>query len=428
VTNGKASVAIPANALAADSYVSVNPASGTLPNAPENMQILGGTAFDFGPTGLKFNTGTPATISIQYNAASMPPGVPESSISVYTLVSGAWVQVAGSSVSTVTHTVTLPVSHFSVYALICPAFTGQGVVYDVVDLGVPAGAIGATGLGLSSDGKVCGYSVNSDQTLHAFLWQDGQFVDLGKLEGDNGSVANGVNSSGIAVGYSNDPKEGAFPVMFDHGTVTQLDTEFGPGRGNVTAINDAGDYILAFAFFHDKQPTHFVGFVPSKEPTALNSSGSVAGTGEPQAAIWSNGHVQYVGILPGYDYATGVALSDSGILVGTAAVGGEDLPVGFIYRNGTMSKISPVTGDNILQPHGVNDSGAVVGVSSSQFITTRAFVYKDGVTTQLDTLISRATGWTIPIAYSINNKGQILALGVNGGAQHAILLNPKTGS
>lgn len=426
VTNGKASVGIPANALATDTRIAVNAASGTLPAPPTNMQILGGTAFDLGPTGLTFATGSPATLTIKYNVASLPPGVPESSIKIYTLVSGAWVLVSGSSVDTFSHAVTLPIAHFSVYALICPAFVGEGPIYNVVDLGLLPGDAGATPNGISSDGKVVGLSATAAGDLHAFLWDNGQLTNLGHREGDIWGQANDVNSSGVAVGISFPDSSNAFPVKFDHGVVTQLETQFGLVGGNATAINDPGDYIVSRAIFQKGKLTPFVGFVPSGESGALNNAGAVAGTADPDAAIWSNGSLQDVGILPGYDYSKGIALSDSGILVGTAAVAGEDLPVGFVYQGGTMTKIAPLTGDNIALPHGVNDSGTVVGTSSNGFITVRAFIYKNGVTQQLDSLISRATGWTIIHAYGINNKGQIIGLGVNGGAQHAILLNPKS--
>jgi len=426
ITNGKASVGIPANALAVDTRISVNVASGTLPPPPTNMQILGGTAFDLGPTGQTFAAGTPAVLTLKYNVASIPPGVPENTIKVYTLVSGAWVLVSGSSVDTFSHAVTLPIAHFSVYALICPAFVGEGAIFDVVDLGVLPGDAGATPKGISSDGKIAGLSATAAGDLHAFLWQNGQMTDLGHRPGDVWGLANDVNSSGIAVGMSFPDSSSAFPVKFDHGTVTQVDTQFGPVGGNATAINDVGDYIVSRAIFQNGKLTPFVGFIPSAESGALNNAGAVAGTSDPDASIWSNGKVKDVGILPGYDYSTGVALSESGILIGTAAVAGEDLPVGFVYEGSTMTKIPPLTGDNIVVPHGVNDSGTVVGTSSSNYITVRAFIFRNGVAQELSTLISRASGWTVIQAYGINNKGQIIGLGVNGGAQHAILLNPKS--
>lgn len=425
VSNGRASVRIPANALIADTRITVKPASGTLPPAPTHFQILGGTAYDFGPSGLTFVEGTPAVLTLTYSVASLPPGVPEDSIEVYTLVSGAWQKVAGASVNATAHSVSIPVGHFSVYALICPAFIGSGPTYDVVDLGLLPGDAGATPYGLSSDGKVVGLSTSAAGDLHAFLWQNGALTDLGHREGDIWSQANDVNSSGVAVGISFPDNSNAFPVKFENGTVTQLKTQFGFVGGTATAINDGGDYIVSRAIFRNGTLTPFVGFVPSGESGALNNVGDVAGTAEPDAAIWHDGSVRDVGVLPGYDYARGVALSESGILVGTAAVAGEDLPVGFLYRNGAMTKISPLAGDNILLPHGVNDAGTVVGTSSQGFITVRAFIYENGVTQELNSLISRATGWQILHAYGINDRGQIIGLGVNGGIQHAVLLNPK---
>jgi len=67
----------------------------------------------------------------------------------------------------------------------------------------------------------------------------------------------------------------------------------------------------------------------------------------------------------------------------------------------------------------------VVGTSSQGFVTAHGFIYQNGVTQSLDSLISHTTGWQITQAYGINNQGQIIALGTNAGVQRALLLKPK---
>lgn len=422
--DNKATVVIPAHALAEDTRVLVAAATGTLPQPPTNKVILGGTAYDLTPNSLAFST--PASLTIRYNPASIPAGVPETSLEIYTVASGQWQVVAGSSVDPVQHTVSVPLAHFSVYAVLAPAFVGSGPIYDVVDLGVLPGDGSSTPNGISSDGKVTGISTKADGTLHAFLWSNGILTDLGHREGDIWAIGNDVNASAVAVGISFPDNSNAFPVKFENGKVTQLETQFGFIGGVATAINDAGDYIVSNAIVKNGVLTGFTGFQPANRSGALNELGDVAGSADTHAAIWRSGTVIDAGILPGYDASAGTALSSDGRLVGTATVAGDANPVGFLYQNGEMTKISPVSGDNIVIPYGVNDEGKVVGTSSQGFVSVRGFLHQNGVTQDLNSLISHISGWQILHAYGINNRGQIIALGVNGGAQHAILLNPKS--
>ncbi|AIE85364.1 HAF repeat-containing protein [Fimbriimonas ginsengisoli] len=417
--NNKAVVVIPAHALAEDTRVLVAPFTGSLPAAPANKVIVGGTAFDLTPNSLAFST--PASVTIQYNPASLPPGVPESSLAIYTLASGAWQLVAGSTVDTGPHTVSVPLAHFSVYAVVAPAFVGSGPIYDVIDLGVLPGDAGSVPNGISSNGKVTGISTTADGILHAFLWSNGTMTNLGHRGNDIWAVGNGVNASGVAVGTSFPDSSNAFPVKFENGAVTQL----GSDEGTATAINDQGDYIVSNTVVHNGNVTHFIGFAPATRSGALNNSADVAGSATIDAAIWRNGSAVDVGVLPGFDASTGTAISDNGKLVGTATTTSDTNPQGFIWESGVFTRIPNLTGDDITIPYGVNDSGQVVGTSSQGFVSVRGFLYQNGVSQDLNSLISRTTGWQVLHAYGINNQGQIIAYGVNGGVQRAILLNPK---
>jgi probable HAF family extracellular repeat protein len=353
-------------------------------------------------------------------------GGPESTIAIYTVVSSAWQKVSGSVVDPVAHTVSVPVSHFSVYAAVCPQYIGSGPLYDVVNLGTLPGDAGSTPDGISSDGKVVGFSTSSQGVLHAFLWANSNISNMGTRPGDIWAIAYAVNASGVAVGISLPDNSNAYPVQFYQGQVTQLETAFGLIEGSATAINDHGDYIVGNAISQGATVTQLVGFTRSTSSGALNNSGSIAGSLQSHAAIWTNGGITDVGLLPDYDSTEGTAISNNGSLVGNADIGGSGKPVGFLYQGGTMSKVSPVTGDNIARPTGVNDAGQVVGTSTLDDAGTHGFVYQNGVTQRLSDLIDPQSGWQITYAYGINNAGQIIAKGFNNGSQQAILLNPKT--
>jgi len=64
-----------------------------------------------------------------------------------------------------------------------------------------------------------------------------------------------------------------------------------------------------------------------------------------------------------------------------------------------------------------------VGQVSNDPASARAFIWQNGVVTDLNTLISDP-GWVLTIATGINDGGQITGTGTFGGARHAFLLTP----
>lgn len=422
ISSGRATVVIPAEALESDTRITVTPASGTLPAAPNGYQVLSGTVFDLGPSGTTFST--PATLTLTYNPSSVPTGIASSTIGVYTVASGAWQLVSGSSVDETNHKVTVPLAHFSVYALLCPQATSTTARYDVIDLGALPGDVVATPYAISTDGRIGGLSTSASGDLHGFFWQNGSMFGLAPREGDKWSWVKAVNAQGSAVGISLPDASNAFPVLWQNGMVTQLGTT----AGQATALNDSGDYIVNQSIYRKGTLTAFSGFTPSTEAGALNGSGQVAGYVDANAAIWLDGSITTVGVLPGYDYARGLLVSEGGALVGTAANASDNLPVGFLYKNGSFTKIAPLAGDDIVLPHGVNDSGIVVGSSSKGFVTVRAFLFQNGITQPLDSLIGTTSeGWQILQANGINDKGQIIGVAIDkNSVNHGVLLQPKS--
>ena len=53
-----------------------------------------------------------------------------------------------------------------------------------------------------------------------------------------------------------------------------------------------------------------------------------------------------------------------------------------------------------------------------------AFIYKNGVMTDLNNLIDAESGWSLAFAIDINENGQIVGAGNYNGALHAYLLMP----
>lgn len=120
--DGKVSLSIPFGAIirtvgGQQIYdISVTPITNP-PPAPQNSSIIGMT-YNFEPSGVTFDS--PITLTFRYSDSDIPNGVDESNLIVacYDESAGKWVSLEGCIVDSVTNTITVPVSHFSRYAIL----------------------------------------------------------------------------------------------------------------------------------------------------------------------------------------------------------------------------------------------------------------------------------------------------------------------
>src|SRR6266566_7361115 len=116
---------IPAGALSQPTGITVLPA--IFPSGTSTSALVGGTAYDFGPTGTMF--ASPVMVSMQYNPANIPAGSAERMLRLFMLVNGVWQLVPGSRVDPVMHTVTAMTSHFSTYGVNASATVSGGGMF-----------------------------------------------------------------------------------------------------------------------------------------------------------------------------------------------------------------------------------------------------------------------------------------------------------
>ena len=126
---GDVVVAVPPNAVASGEEVpvTVDEVPPEDPTLPEATGELPGTVFDFGPVGTQF--AEPVRITVAYDPAIIPAGVPEEGLRLFTLVDGHWELLLDGSVDTGANTVTGFTDHFSTFgtlsiARFCPANPG----------------------------------------------------------------------------------------------------------------------------------------------------------------------------------------------------------------------------------------------------------------------------------------------------------------
>jgi len=338
-------------------------------------------------------------------------------------------------------------------------------LYSVVKLPSLGGT--SRGTAINDGGWVAGFSHPSDLIRHAALWRDGSILDLGTLGGPNQNssvVWPGLNNPGMIVGISEtaalDPLNedwscsAFFPTtthhiclgfVWDAGVMTPLPT-LGGYNGFATGVNNHGQVVgWAETPVHDPtcnapQVLQFraVMWEPKKgtatqlpplrgdstsAATAINDRGQAVGisgacdvaVGEFSAAhavLWDHGTVTDIGNLGGVAWNTPMAINESGVVVGFSDPPGDAdgsfNALAFRWTRQTgIDSLPMLPGDAFSEALGINGRGQVVGISFGGAAGSRAFIWQDGQTIDLNTLMIPGFPDHLIAAQDINDAGQI---------------------
>jgi probable HAF family extracellular repeat protein len=318
--------------------------------------------------------------------------------------------------------------------------------YSVIDLGTFNNVQSAQAFDVNDAGQVVGVAGGN----RAFIWQNGSKTDLGSLPGGTSAAASGINEASQIVGYSavTTPPTGRHAVMWSNGVITDLTPDLPANQeANATAINEAGQVVGQISY-----STAFLWQGGSRTPlgdlgggasaaTDINDSGVVVGgsytnqltpLGLMQHPFMWNGVMSDLGLFPGDDDGSAQAINNAGHIVGSSGRMDpetyEAFYRAFIYFNGVMTPL-PVPSPEAYASD-INDAGVVVGTMRAGGAVSKyhAWVYVDGVVTNLNTLIPSGTGLHIAFANGVNNAGQIAATAYDAQFHyHAVLLTPGTG-
>jgi probable HAF family extracellular repeat protein len=306
----------------------------------------------------------------------------------------------------------------------------------IADLGT-FGGNGSAAYSVNSRGQVVGVAANtieenpdfasfiavdfpSATQARAFRWQNGAMQDLGTLGGNDASATT-VNERGQIVGFSytnTTPNDTTgvptmHPFLWENGAMRDLGSLGGtlamPGSltflGGTRVLNDVGE-VAGTSMLDGDEVLH--------------------------AFFWSNGSITDLGTLGGRT-SEALAINNKSQVVGRARL--SDTPVvrhPFIWEKGHMTDLGMVSPCMNGTAFGINNQGQILGSLSGctgdpNDITfgTAFYVEAGQPMADLNTLITPSSDIHLVDAWNINDRGEILALGVlPDGTERAVLLLP----
>jgi probable HAF family extracellular repeat protein len=121
------------------------------------------------------------------------------------------------------------------------------------------------------------------------------------------------------------------------------------------------------------------------------------------------------------------AMNDRGQMVGVSINHASGRIEAFLESNGTREPLGTLGGSFSIA-HDINNQGEVVGGSLTEGDENfHGFVYRDKSLHDLNDLLEAgAARWELIQALAINNHGEIVGIGSQGGQDRIVLLRPRT--
>ena len=146
------------------------------------------------------------------------------------------------------------------------------------------------------------------------------------------------------------------------------------------------------------------------------------------AFVWQDGVMTDLGVLPGDEESGAGAINNFGQIVGSSGRidprTNEAISRAFLYAGGVMTALPIPSWESYAGD--INDSGVVVGTMRSDtggFSSYHAYIYAEGVVTNLNDLLPSGSGLHLVAATAINNAGQIVGVAIDSrGDQRAFLM------
>jgi probable HAF family extracellular repeat protein len=312
--------------------------------------------------------------------------------------------------------------------------------YAIMDLGT-LGGTDSLAFAVNNHGEVAGFSYDAAGRERAFIYRNGAMFDLGTLGGSE-AVAYALNDRGQVTGRAHLPGDGA-----EHAFVWDIASgmeDLGTLGGNDSAgtgINEAGvvtgqadtptGHYHAYVWDPLSGLMEDLGTLGTGQVSAARGinehnqivGGSFTGQGTSHACLWTDGVLQDLGGFGG-PVTRGYAVNDVGVVVGRSDLPDNSATHAFRWVNNSPMRDLGTLGGANSSARSINNQLEIVGDSQTAGGETHAFIWKNGLMTDLNQLLPSNSGWVLYTAYGINNKGQIVGWGShNGSPSRAYLLN-----
>jgi probable HAF family extracellular repeat protein len=239
-------------------------------------------------------------------------------------------------------------------------------------------------------------------------------INLGTLPGDVASTATAINDRGVVVGTSYPPSGFiSEPFVYAGGTLSGIPQVRNLGGflgANAQGVNDSGAIVGSVGV------SGFLGGATSSyvlKGTTLTLFATIHGIGATSQAMAINAG----GTVTGYASTFGFSLNAP--VHAYAWSGGVQTDLGTLYPNDEFANSAGAA---------INSQGVVVGYSqaSRSGSTSHATAFANGVVTDLNGLLPANSGWLLENATGIDDRGNIVGVGLHNSIQRGFLL--RTGS
>ena len=343
------------------------------------------------------------------------------------------------------------------------------VEYSVVDLG-DLGGTNSEARGLNDLGQVVGWSKDALGRHQAFLWQSNNMAGLGFLSAGTLSDAYAINENGEVTGYSYVSPTNWHGFLYISNSLVDIGTLGGPSSWGY-AINGQGD-ITGGAW--NATPTNracvwrsnqLIEILPAAgyrtcDGFGINDAGWISGetyiystSGRWWAYVWfddngnfidDEGEMRLLGCLgtAGGEHSAAYDINDIGQAVGWSGITNTMFPRhaflvtstnGVWQDNGGDPNTNPTnylmqglgaleSPTNNSYAYAINNQSWIVGMATTSSRTNQAFLWRDGVMTNLNDLIDPGSGWVLTNATDISEQNLIVGSGLHNGQVRAFIL------
>jgi probable HAF family extracellular repeat protein len=310
-------------------------------------------------------------------------------------------------------------------------------VYSIEVLGtIPSNT--TTGLRIADGGQIAGYFSTQFQYTQAYLWENGSATALPSLGYD--AWALGINAQGQVVGSAPNGNTQNQALLWNKGTATIL-PPLAPAGSTATAnaVNSTGQvvgvsYVPASYGYpsFEKHPVLWtngsvVDLGGGGEALDINDHGLIVGSSS-VAMSWQDGSYTILGSLGGYGtVSSALAVNNHGQIVGYSCMTYYACQLrerATLWQDGEIIDLAALAPDGPSKATDINDAGQVVGYSAlGSFLWTKesGMVALNSLLASDDPFAIR--GMTVG-ALSINNSGQIAAIGRLDNQEYVLRLTP----